>query len=616
MLSNGIGGFSMGTVAGCNMRRYHGLLVAATKPPSERMVLFANLEAYVTLKGTTYGLSTNQYQGAIYPTGYTYLDSFSVGEHASWIFQIGEHKIEKRVKIHKGKNAVTVEYENLGSAFIQLSLRPLVCHRGYHENFSVTDFYPQFLVFPEDRTILEHNDVKLVLEHPGADRSPTTGWYYRFEHLRESDRGLNPAGDLYCPCELRYTLDPGQVATLVASTEEFLKPATFVDEPSTQGATTVELLKQSALLNFVESEDRETIIAGYPWFTDWGRDTMISLPGLCLATKSQRTARNILSSYASFIRQGLIPNRFSDQSSEPEYNTVDATLWFANCIYLSLDTEWDFAFASESLNWLAEIFVWHQQGTLHGIQMDPEDALLTQGEAKVQLTWMDAKVGDWVVTPRHGKPVEVNGLWINFLRVYEWLGQKLGAPLPHVQALAEKAEQSFRSKFWKAHVGHFLDTVDPDDASLRPNQLIAMSLPFGPAQGKAAQIALEAIKSRLLTPYGLRSLGPNEPGYQPRYAGNMVQRDSAYHQGTVWPWLLGPYVESILKVNGDILGAKQALSASHQLLESYGLGGIAEVYDAEHPYTPGGCPWQAWSVCEILRAHDLLEKFEESRNCE
>lgn len=607
VLPNGRGGFAMGTVAGSNTRRYHGHLVASVNPPTSRFVLLASLEAYVTVGAQSYGISTNQYVGTVHPNGYLLLEQFTVGEHAEWTFALGEHQIVKRLQMHPGRNACTVEYQNLGSQHVQLALRPLVCHKFYHDNFRVTDFYPQFLVFPEGRTILSHNELKLCLEHPDADRTPTTGWYYRFEHTREAERGLDPIDDLYCPCELRYTLGPGQTATLVASTEEEEAPRGFSVEKLANDATTRELLEQSAKLHLASTDDRETIIAGYPWFTDWGRDTMISLPGICLATGEIETARAILRSHGRYLHQGLIPNRFPDRETEPEYNTADATLWFANAIYLTLSEGWDDDFARDAYDWLQEIFTWHLNGTLFGIGVDHQDGLLRQGAPGVQLTWMDAKVGDWVVTPRHGKPVEVCGLWINALRVMEWLGEKLGHDVKEVATLAKRAEKSFAQKFWKANVGHYLDTVEPDDASLRPNQLIAMALPFGPAKGEPAKKALGRVKAELVTDFGIRTLGPNEPGYHGRFAGPLAERDEAYHQGTTWPWLVGQYASAVLRVTGDRDEARSALSGVRHWLETYGIGGVAEVFDGDKPQYPGGCPWQAWSVAEILRAWCEIE---------
>lgn len=602
MLTNGIGGFAMGTVAGNNSRRYHGHLVAATTPPEIRMVLLAGLEAYLTVDGETVGLSSNQYVGTVHPEGYKALESFAYGSHVEWVWDIEGNRFRKQLGLAQGANSVTVRYTNLGKIPVNLSLRPLVCHKFYHNNFRVTDFYPELLTFPEDRTVITHQGVSLNVEHVGASRTPATGWYYRFEHQRESERGLDPIDDLFCPCELRYFLDAGESVSLIASEGEPSRAVEFADELETDPVGVEDALASSASHFIVRSPDRTGLIAGYPWFTDWGRDTMISLPGICLETGHIAEAKSILRGYASQMKQGLIPNRFVDQGDSPDYNTVDASLWFGNAIYATLDAEWDEVFARDAFSWLAEIVEWHRKGTLFGIHMDHSDGLLSQGEPGLQLTWMDAKVGDWVVTPRHGKPVEINGLWVNLLRVTSNLAEKIGAPAKVYSELADKAEDSMRAKFWHPRIGHFLDTVDPDDASLRPNQLIAMALPFAPLGGDEAAIALGKIERELLTPMGLRTLGPKEAAYVGRFDGPLEQRDAAYHQGSVWPWLLGPYVSAVLRVTGDRKKAQAALTHIVTSLESYGLDGIAEVYDGDPPQFPGGCPWQAWSIAEVLRA--------------
>ncbi|MBL8066638.1 MAG: glycogen debranching enzyme N-terminal domain-containing protein, partial [Chthonomonadaceae bacterium] len=490
-----------------------------------------------------------------------------------------------------------------------LSLKPLVSHKFFHDNFRVTDFYPQFLVFPEGRTVLTHNSVSLHIEHPDADRIPTTGWYYRFEHPRESERGLDPIDDLYCPCDLKYSLGPGQVASIVLSTHEGAEPFVVQDDKCAVDANLIDCLGDACSKFLVRAPGRTTIIAGYPWFADWGRDTMVALPGVCLARGLVKEAQEILRSYAGSMADGLIPNRFSDEGGQPEYNTADASLWFVNAVYQTLDVKPDMEFAIEAFKWVGEVYESHMRGTKYGIQVDPEDGLLKQGAPGVQLTWMDAKVGDWVVTPRHGKPVEVNALWINACRVLEWLADLLKLDSSRYRASADLAENSFVVKFWKESVGHFLDTVNPDDASFRPNQLIALSLPKGPNVGDKAVISLKKIKSELIA-CGVRTLSSTSPGYHGQFEGSLSERDAAYHQGTAWPWLLGPYVLAVLKHLGDVEEARRAISPARQWLETYGLGGIPEVFDGSEPYLAGGCPWQAWSASELLRAALAIQQFE------
>ncbi len=601
LLTNGLGGFASGTASGINTRRYHGLLVAATQPPTGREVLLAAIDAFVGDGDERFGISSNQYPGAIYPEGFLYLREFSAGRVATWKYRANQLNIEKRVEMIRGENAVRITFINTGDEAFDLQLRPLICHKPYHENFREQGGYPAQISFQSNVTVVTHRDLQLQIAHDGAIRQPVQGWYYRFEHARESERGLDSRDDLYCPCELTYHLQARESATITASLGDFSN-ASSNPNLSDEAVDLLSELKEAARQFIVETPKRATIIAGYPWFTDWGRDTMISLPGICLHTGRVDLARRILRDFGSQTFHGLIPNRFVEEGETADYNTVDATLWYANAIYETLLAEWDAAFASEMLEVLKQVYAWHKAGTLYGIRVDPSDGLLTQGERGVQLTWMDAKVGDWVVTPRHGKPVEINGLWVNMLRIIEWICKKLGVDGSEYASAADKAELSFDLKFFYEPRGHYADTIDPLDVSLRPNQVIAMSLPFGPARGDRAMRALDVVTRELLTPFGLRTLGPKESGYKGRFEGPLPHLDAAYHQGTVWPWLLGPYISALIQVKGDVASAKEALRAVPEMLNAYGIGGIAEVYDGDSPQRANGCPWQAWSVGEMLRA--------------
>lgn len=614
LLTNGIGGFSSSSISGINTRRYHGLLVAATQPPETRMVLLAAIDATVSVDGSPVGISCNQYPGAIFPQGYLNLTGVEIGKTVRSNYEVDGATLSRTVAMHPGLNAVTIRYKNTGTTEFQLKLNPLVCHKFYHANFYERADYPQNLQYEDQMTVVEHDGVRLCLSHPGSMREPVHGWYYRFEHQREIERGLDPRDDLFCPCELTYQLSPGEEAVIVAS-DSGLKEPDKAAEPTAKKFENFEAqLREAAEKFIVSGGGRTTIIAGYPWFTDWGRDTMISLPGLLLHTGRIKEAREILTGYAGQMNQGIIPNRFVEQGEKPDYNTVDASLWFAHAIYRTLEFEWNLEFAESMFTALQDLFEWHVRGTYFGIKVT-DDGLLTQGEGNVQLTWMDAKIDDWVVTPRHGKPVEINGLWINALRIMEWLAKKLDRPAEEFAQMAAKAEKNFEKKFWHPVRKHYLDTADPDDASLRPNQLIAMSLPFGPAKGEHALTALNTVGAELLTPFGLRSLGWQEPGYQGRYEGPLTNMDACYHQGTVWPWLFGPYISALVKLKGgkdskqqekarkearDII--RYAFTGANNMLRDFGLGGVCEVYDGDSPQRPNGCPWQAWSVAEILRA--------------
>jgi len=603
LLTNGIGGYAMGTAAGIATRRYHGHLIAATTPPTGRNLLLASIDAFVQGNGSPVGISANQYPGAIYPEGFHYLRRFEAAhEYVRWTFRIGNSEIRKELRLHPGVNAVTARYTNVGKNPVVLTLRPLVTCRDHHGEFHANPGYPDKIDFAPDVVRIDSGGVSLYIGSSGAQCVPEQGWYYRFEHAVEIERGLSPRDDLYSPCELRWELRPGEEAVLVASDQPeiaALPPATEEAEARGIGA----MLRESAERFLIQTPSRRTIIAGWPWFTDWGRDTMISLPGLCLHTGKIDLARDILDDHARLLQGGLIPNRIPERGENPEDNTVDATLWFVNAIGRTLEFGYEEPFAKRMLAAVEKVFDAHVEGTKHGIRMDPKDGLLTQGAPGLQLTWMDAKVGDWVVTPRQGKPVEINGLWANALRTMEVLAARLSSPREaEFKAAADRAAASFEAKFWNEEKGYYLDTVDPNDASLRPNQVLAMALPHSPCDPKRARRALEVVSRELATPYGLRTLGPSEPGYRGRYEGTMAERDATYHQGTVWPWLLGSYATAIAKFGEGPAEARRLLKEARTMLTEDGLGGISEVYDGDSPHRPNGCPWQAWSVGEILRA--------------
>ena len=603
LLTNGIGGYAMGTAAGVLARRYHGHLIAATTPPTGRTLLLATVEETVQGSGPPVGISTNQYPGAIHPQGYLYLRRFEAArDYVRWTWRTAAGELTKELRLHPGRNAATVRYRNAGRTSLILTARPLVCHRDHHGEFHERHDYPQALLFPPDGEVVEQDGLGLFLSHPAAERVPVQGWYYRFEHLREIERGLPPRDDLFCPVELRWELRPGEEAVLVAGDSLDLDPMPAAPEEE-EARGVGPMLREAAERFLVETPSRRTIVAGWPWFTDWGRDTMISLPGLCLQTGRIEMARAILDDHARLLDGGLIPNRIPERGETPEDNTVDATLWFVNAIGRTLETEWDEPFARRMLSACEQVFGAHLAGTKHGIRVDPADGLLTQGEEGLQLTWMDAKIGDWVVTPRRGKPVEINGLWSNACLTMAWLAGRLGSPREaEFRAAGERAAAAFEARFWDEDRGFYRDTVDPDDSSLRPNQVIAMALPHTPCDPVRARRALGVVGTELATPYGLRTLGPGEPGYAGRYEGDMARRDAAYHQGTAWPWLLGPYATAVARFGEGPAEARRLLREAKAMLLECGLGGISEVYDGDSPQRPGGCPWQAWSVAEILRS--------------
>jgi predicted glycogen debranching enzyme len=462
----------------------------------------------------------------------------------------------------------------------------------------------------------------LYLAHESDEHEAAAFWYRSFEYRAERARGFDFTEDLFNPCVLKFDLSHRASVSLIASTErcearrageyargEIERRRKIVESAPTNDELTTALVL-AADQYIVARGQEKTIIAGYHWFSDWGRDTMIALPGLTLATARFDVARSILLEFARHVDCGMLPNRFPDAGEMPEYNTVDATLCFFEAVRSLLDYTKDDEFVRANLyDVLADIIAWHVRGTRYGIQVEP-DGLLGAGEAGVQLTWMDAKVGDWVVTPRRGKPVEIQALWYNALRVMEELAARFGDERQRAlyQEMAERARESFNASFWNEEAGSLFDVVDDDgkDASIRPNQIIAASLRHSMLSKERALRMLETVERELLTPYGLRSLSPRDPSYCPRYAGDSLSRDGAYHQGTVWAWLIGPFVTAYLRVHDrspEALGRARAWLANFQQhLSEAGLQHISEIFDGDAPHTPNGCIAQAWSVAEVLRA--------------
>ncbi|MDX2066529.1 MAG: amylo-alpha-1,6-glucosidase [Fimbriimonadaceae bacterium] len=607
ILANGLGGYAMGTLAGVATRRYHGHLVAAVNPPTDRVLLLAAVECELKVGQQSVGLSTNLYPGTVHPRGYLKVTEVGVGPSVYWKYSALGTDLEKELVLVPGENTAAVRYVNHGPLAVELTLRPLVADRDHHGEFAFSHHWPAAMEINGGHARIDGTST-LHLTYPGAVATPVQGWYYRFEHPRESERGLAARDDLYCPLELRVRLAAGEQFVLTASTLAEPSAPTWplregLAAPGPTEPSVRETLIAATDRLCVRTGNRQTILAGYPWFTDWGRDTMISLPGMCLVPGRLDMARAILRDYARLLSNGLIPNRVVSEGQIPDYNAVDATLWYAVAIYRTLRAEWDEAFARDMLPVLHQIYFHHVKGTDFGIRVDPRDGLLMQGEPGVQLTWMDAKIGDWVVTPRYGKPVEIAALWISALRCMQWIALALGEDAAQLYTEAAiRAEASFERTFWHAGRGHYLDTADPADATLRPNQVLAMAVPFTPCAADHGRRALEVVRDQLWTPMGLRTLGPNEPGFQARFEGPMEQRDAAYHRGTAWPWLLGPFATAWVRFTGDVDGARDFLRPAIDSLDTYGIDGIAEVADATEPQRPGGCPWQAWSVAEILRA--------------
>ncbi len=627
--TNGIGGFASSTIVGLNTRRYHGLLVAATKPPVGRVVLLSKIEETLVIDGVRIELGCNRFPGVIHPAGHLHMKEFRRDPFPVFVYEANGVILEKSVFMIHGENSTVVQYElrtppsGVKPGTCTIELRPLIAFRDYHslthENAALS---ATLEIEAGSVTIRPYPDLPpLHVVHTQGEVHPCGDWYRHFEYAAEQQRGLDYQEDLFQPFLLVFDLNRDRRPVLVASTE----PRAI---ESVAAACTAEIERRNKIVAAVPSNDPfvqelvqaadqfivqrgpfHSVIAGYHWFSDWGRDTMIALPGLTLATRRPEVAKSILLAFAGHVDRGMLPNRFPDAGETPEYNTVDATLWFFEAVRALAAFTGDNEFVRANLYAvLADIIAWHERGTRYGIRVDG-DGLLLAGAPGVQLTWMDAKAGDWVVTPRRGKSVEIQALWYNALRVMEDLALSFGyaSDRTHFQALAKRAQRSLPDLFWNESAGCLYDVVDGGtrDGSIRPNQILAVSLHHKMLSREKAKSVVEAVKQHLLTPYGLRSLAPGDPQYRGRYEGGVHSRDGAYHQGTVWPWLLGPFITAYMDVNDRSPEAHRQverwLAEFRRYIEDEGVGQIPEIFDGDPPHRSGGCIAQAWSVAELLR---------------
>lgn len=617
--TNGLGGFASSTISGANIRRYNGLLVAATQPPTVRHLLLSKIEEILIVGDERFELSTNLYSGAVHPEGYRYLTQFRLDPFPIFTFEAAGVTIEKRVFMVHGENTVVVEYQT-HHAGCRLELRPLTAFRGYHDltqanrvlNGTPAESAGLISIQPYPQL------PRLSFAHNAKSVAREGFWYFNFEYPVERERGLDSHEDLFCPFVLKFGLDVEEPAIVIASTiahraaESGALKAAEVARRMQKNDAAENALIAAADQFIVSRAPFQTVIAGYPWFTDWGRDTMISLPGLTLATGRLAAARDVLLAFAGSLDQGMLPNRFMD--SAPEYNTADAALWFFEAIRKYLESSNDREFVRTQLyEKLKDIVGWHLRGTRYGIHADA-DGLLAAGDASTSLTWMDARVVGQPVTARNGKPVEIQALWYNALRFAgELAGDFNDEPArAHHEELAARVEQAFDRTFWNEHAGFYADVVNggTQDLSLRPNQVIALSLGYCAVPADHARKILDAVERHLLTPFGLRTLSPFDPRYSGRYEGSVVERDSAYHQGTVWPWLLGPFITAGIRFNGDAgrQRAESIFEPIYAFLLSRGTGQLPEIFDGDAPHEPRGCFAQAWSVAEILRVSTGIAK--------
>jgi glycogen debranching enzyme len=582
--TNGTGAFAMGTVAGINTRRYHALLVASLRPPAERYVLLSRFEEEVVVGGRTFALACCQYPGNLVNGGQELLEEFRDEPCATWRYNLGGLRFERQIYLVPGRQAVVARYR--ADAPMTLHLRPFLAYRDYH-SLRHAESSPYAGLPP-----LEFRS-KAVF-------APDPKWYYNIEYLTELERGLDFREDQFTPGILTIHLNPGEWTPVCASID---------------GAEATDPGPKRDPFVVRRADGKATILAGYPWFTDWGRDTMISLPGLLITPGFLDAAREVIEGFLQFRSQGIIPNRFPDAGETPEYNTADATLWMFQAVRAWLQAGGDRAFLRDEFYPAAqEIIDWHRRGTWYNIAVDPVDHLLAAGSQNTQLTWMDAKVTDakggaWVVTPRHGKPVEINALWHAALSLMADWARILGDPAEaEFRAQAAQVRDSFRAAFWNSRRACLYDVLAPEGpvAKLRPNQIFAVSLPFGLLEGDQQQAVVRIVERELLTSVGLRTLERADPDYHPRYQGSPVERDGAYHQGTVWPWLTGPFIDAYLtafgKTQANLAYCRNLIVKLEEETAHAGcIGSIAEIYDAEEPRRPRGCPAQAWSMAEVAR---------------
>jgi predicted glycogen debranching enzyme len=636
-VTNGLGGFACGTVAGANTRRYHGFLMASLSPPVERTLLVAKVELNVRYLGIECELSANEFAGgAISGTGFVHLESFaSVDGIPSWRYAVADALLEQRIFMAPGSNTSYLCLELLrASAPLRVTLKPLVTYRDYHsQNRGAMPFQVDATQARECRiqACAGARPYRLCMSEGTFTASPT--WCWNFWHRVEADRGLDAVEDLLAPGSFTVDLTLHRPVFLLA-TAESAAPAPGAEVLDALRTKTRQLsrplpaaspawIRALAIASdqFIVRRDvacaapvaGASVIAGYPWFADWGRDTMISLPGLATSLGRHDLAAGILRTFAGFIDGGMLPNNFPDAGETPHYNTADATLWMFQALDDHLAARRDPDLVRDLFPSLMSVIHAHAAGTRYGIRVDPVDGLLHAGETGTQLTWMDAKHGDQAFTPRVGKPVEINALWMNALSVAVRLAAQAGdsGGKSFCQALLTRAGSSFK-RFWNEQRGCLYDVIDVDgggapDDRIRPNQLFAVSLPYSALSTDQMRAVVDVCARELLTSHGLRTLSPSDPGYVGRYAGDAGQRDAAYHMGTVWAWLLGPFSRAHFRVYGDARLAQSFLAPMEQHLHGECVGSLSEIFDGDAPHTARGCFAQAWSVAEILRSWLYLE---------
>lgn len=622
LLTNGIGGYAASTIPGCNARKYHGLLIAATLPPVGRIMTLSRIGEILTIDHgdtpTTHEFSVNQFgSDQFHPHGWQYLQRFELGLTARWAYDVAGVQVDKELQLPWMSNIVGVRYRiRAGGRKVTLRLLPFVALRDFHavRRRGETMFHVEHSA---DRAIVRDGPHQAVIAAEGGQFIPAGDWWFHHHYTIEAERGQDCTEDLFTPGafviqtegEAQITLWAGVEGDPIRDWEEELARREEALWPVPEGASPALTRLIRAAQDFVvrrrtpDGSAGASILAGYPWFADWGRDTMIALPGLLLSTGRFEQARQVLSVFGHYVSEGMIPNRFDDYTDEPSYNTVDASLWFIHACFEYLHASGDRDTFEQVLRPACQAIIdGYRKGTRFGIRMDEADGLITQGDASTQLTWMDAKTGGIAFTPRQGKAVEINALWYNALML-----------MGHAD-LASRVAESFRAQFWISPFRGLYDVVDGDrrDGAIRPNQIIAVSLPHSPLTVDQQRAVVEVVRRELLTPRGLRSLAAGDVNYHGRYAGPQMERDRAYHNGTVWGWLIGPFLEAYLRVNDFSDAARQqARQWLQPLLEHMDteacIGQISEIFEGDPPHCAVGCFAQAWSVAEVLRVLMLCE---------
>jgi len=634
LVTNGIGGYASGTVAGSQTRRYHGLLIAALQPPVGRTQLVSAIDEIVHYAGADFSLATHRWaSGAVDPKGFLLLEDFRLEDATPvWTYALSDALLERRVWMRQDENTTFLQYALVrGSSALELELKALVNYRDFHSLTRAGGWRMKIEPVEHGARVLAFDGaVPFYLKSSSSTCEPRHDWYLGCYLGEETERGLDDREDRLFAALFRAKLEPGSSVTLVLTTEaaasldgetalaenENHHVKLFQDWQANNEAFAEEspawlwqlILAADQFIvkrSLPEEPDGRSVIAGYHWFGNWGRDTMIALPGLTLVTGRADVARQILLAFSRYVDGGMLPNNFPDAGGKPDYNTVDAALWYFEAIRQYCEAMQDIVTLQRLFPILAGMIDTHVAGTRYNIHVDPADGLLYAGGPGVQLTWMDAKIGDWVVTPRAGKPVEINALWINALETMPGFARVLAKPVDAYESLAAKAKTSFQ-KFWNAPLNCCFDAIDSpgigNDATLRPNQIFAVSLPVSPLTPDQQKAVVDVCARHLLTSHGLRSLAPGEAGYTGHYGGSPRDRDAAYHQGTVWGWLLGPFALAHHRVYHDRDAALRFLEPLGRQVYASGLGTLSEIFDGDAPFAPRGCIAQAWTVAEVLRA--------------